>query len=95
MKGALFLGGMITGATLMLCAISFQVGVEKMPDLQPVVRVILILFAGVIAGLAAVQDSLPLWAQAAIAGLSVAIAGLGIIPPQVGARTYIPKEPEK
>jgi hypothetical protein len=63
-------------------------------DLQPVVRIALILFAGVIAGIAAVQDSLPTWAQAAVAGLSVALAGLGIIPPQVPTRTYVPKEPE-
>ena len=64
-------------------------------DFQPTVRIILILAAAAIAGVAAVQDTLPIWAQALIAGLSAGFAGLGIIPPQVPSRTYIPKEPEK
>jgi hypothetical protein len=46
-------------------------------------RLILVLLAAVLAGLAAADPvGIPEWAQVAIAALSAALAGFGIVPPQ-------------
>lgn len=60
-----------------------------MMQLQPTVRLVLILFAAAIAGLGAVSDELPIAVQAIVASLAAALAGLGIIPPHVPTRTSV------
>lgn len=60
-----------------------------MPRFTPLVRVLLTGLAAGIAVLAASSDSLPVWAQAAIAGASTILAGLGIVPPTVPTQTVV------
>lgn len=58
-----------------------------MLKLTPIVRTLLTGLAAAIGVIAAVADTLPIWAQAIIVGASVILAGVGIIPPHVATAT--------
>ena len=60
-----------------------------MPQLQPVVRLVLTAIAAGIAALGAQADSLPTEVQIAITVLAAVFAGIGIVPPQVPTRTTV------
>lgn len=62
-----------------------------MTNLQPSVRLLLTALAAGIGAFTATLDGQPEWVQALLAGVSVFLAGVGVIPPQLGAHTTVTK----